>query len=89
MGSLTWLVCNGDSSSWIASQFGALPRITEIHDKLLDLFVFQEAIFLSQLQQTNWHSFLGLTRAVVQVSFYGRIVLKYRMTASVLLKLVK
>lgn len=77
MGCVTWLVCNSDSSSRIASKFGALPWITEIHDKLLDLFVVQEAILLSQLQQTNWHNFLCLTGTIVQVPFDSQIVLKY------------
>lgn len=73
----TWLVCDGDSSSRVASQLGALSWVTEIHEKLLDLFVLQEAIFLTQLQQMNRHSFLGLTRTISQVPFHSHIILQY------------
>lgn len=74
----TWLVSNSDCSSWVASQFGALPWVTEVQDKLFDLFVIQEAISLCQLQQTNGNYLLGLTRTVAQVAFHGDVVLKNR-----------
>lgn len=72
----TWLVWNGDSGSRVASQFSTHSWVTEIHDKLFDLLVFQQAILLPQLQQTNRHIFLGLARTIVQVTFHCHIVLK-------------
>lgn len=72
----TWLVCDGDSGSWVASQFATHSWVTEIHDKLFDLLVFQQAILLPQLQQTNRHIFLSLSRTIVQVAFHCHIVLK-------------
>ena len=73
---LTWLVWDGDSGSRVASQFGTHSWVTEIHDKLFDLLVVQQAVLLPQLQQTNGHIFLGLARTIVQVTFYCHVVLK-------------
>lgn len=72
----TWLVCDGDSGSRVASQFGTHSWVTEIHDKLFGLLVFQQAIFLPQLQQTNRHIFLGLAMTIVQGAFHCHIILK-------------
>lgn len=43
----TWFICDGDSGSWVTSQFGTDSWVTEIHDKLFDLLVFQQAILLT------------------------------------------
>lgn len=67
---LTWLVCNGDGGFWVSPQFGTHSWVTEVHDKLFDLLVLQQAVLLTQLKQTHRHQFLGLPGSVVQVPFH-------------------
>lgn len=72
----TRLVGDGDGGAWVSTQLGALPRVAQVHDELLDLPVVQQGGALPQLQQFDGYHLLGLPRLVGQIALHRHIVLR-------------